>query len=127
MLINDLKEKFPLNEKEILSFINSAPNRYKLYNIKKRHGGMREIAEPTKSLKILQSWALNKYLSKYNIHPSAIAYVKNKNIKDFVLPHSNNRYLLKIDLSSFSLLLSSISPCILTLLILEFLKRSMIL
>ncbi|WP_448757239.1 retron St85 family RNA-directed DNA polymerase [Aggregatibacter sp.] len=101
MLINDLKEKFPLNEKEILSFINSAPNRYKLYNIKKRHGGIREIAEPTKSLKILQSWALNKYLSKYKIHPSAIAYVKNKNIKDFVLPHSNNSYLLKMDFKDF--------------------------
>ncbi|HHF3652132.1 TPA: hypothetical protein ACPOHD_000425, partial [Haemophilus influenzae] len=64
MLINDLKEKFSLNEKEILSFINSSPSRYKSYNIKKRHGGTREIAEPTRSLKILQSWALNKYLSK---------------------------------------------------------------
>ena len=90
-------DRFSLIEKEAKSFIESAPNRYKFYKIAKRHGGMREIASPTKALKIIQVWAFNKFLSNLEIHPSAIAYVKGKNIKDFVLRHSNNKYLLKID------------------------------
>ncbi len=36
------------------------------------------------------------HLSKYKIHPSAMTYVKIKYKKIFVLPHSNNKYLLKI-------------------------------
>lgn len=101
MIIEQMCDRFSLIEKEAKSFIESAPNRYKFYKIAKRHGGMREIASPTKALKIIQVWAFNKFLSNLEIHPSAIAYVKGKNIKDFVLPHSNNKYLLKIDFKNF--------------------------
>lgn len=101
MLLENLKKDFSLNESEALSFINSAPNRYKHYNIKKRHGGEREIAEPTKSLKVIQRWALNKFFKNFDIHSSAIAYVKNKNIRDFASPHAQKKYLLKMDFKEF--------------------------
>lgn len=101
MLLELLKKELLLNEKEALSFIRTAPNRYKHYNIKKRHGGERNIAEPTKSLKILQKWALNKFLIEFSCHSAAIAYIKKKNIKDFVLPHAKNKYLLKMDFEDF--------------------------
>lgn len=101
MIIEELCKKFSLTEKEAKSFIESSPNRYKFYTIKKRHGGTREIAEPTKTLKIIQIWALDKFLSNIEINPSAIAYVKGKNIKDFAIPHSNNKYLLKVDFKNF--------------------------
>lgn len=101
MLLEKLKKDFSLNSDEAISFIKSAPSRYKIYNIKKRHGGEREIAEPTKSLKTLQRWALNIYLSEFKVHSSAIAYIKNKSIKNFVQPHSKNKYLLKIDFKNF--------------------------
>lgn len=101
MLLELLKKEFLLNEKEAISFINAAPNRYKYYNIKKRHGGEREIAEPTKSLKKLQRWVLSKYFSTIECHSAAIAYIKNKSIKDFALPHAKKKYLLKMDFKDF--------------------------
>ena len=39
MLLDNLKKEFLLNNDEAISFINSAPNRYKVYKIKKRNGG----------------------------------------------------------------------------------------
>lgn len=101
MLLELLKKEFLLNEKEAISFINTAPNRYKHYNIQKRHGGEREIAEPTRSLKKLQRWVLNKYFSTIECHSAAIAYSKNKSIKDFALPHAKKKYLLKMDFKDF--------------------------
>ena len=101
MLLDNLKKEFPLNNDEAISFINSAPNRYKVYKIKKRNGGEREIAEPTKSLKKLQYWALREYLLNCETHSSATAYVKNKNIKDFATPQARNKYILKMDFKDF--------------------------
>lgn len=101
MLLEKLMKEFSLNKHEAISFIISAPNRYKIYNIKKRHGGEREIAEPTKSLKSIQMWGVKKYLEGLDIHPSATAYIKNKNIKDFASPHAKNKYLLKLDFKNF--------------------------
>lgn len=101
MLLEQLKKDLSLNSNEAISFIDSAPNRYKHYYIKKRHGGEREIAEPTRTLKNLQIWAMNKYLLDFEIHKSAIAYVKKKGIKDFVYPHTKNKYLLKLDFKDF--------------------------
>ncbi|OAQ14472.1 reverse transcriptase [Bibersteinia trehalosi Y31] len=101
MLLEQLQKNFSLSKAESISFIESAPNRYKFYNVKKRHGGEREIAEPTRTLKTLQLWAMNQYLLDFDIHSSAIAYVKKKNIKDFVYPHTKNKYLLKLDFKDF--------------------------
>ncbi|VGM96657.1 Retron-type reverse transcriptase [uncultured Avibacterium sp.] len=101
MILDKIEKDFSLNSGEVKSFISSAPNRYKVYSIKKRHGGTREIAEPTKSLKILQVWAVKNFLAKAEIHSSAIAYRKNKNIKDFASPHVNNKYMLKLDFNNF--------------------------
>lgn len=101
MLLEKLRKDFSLNENEALSFINSAPNRYKHYNIQKRHGGEREIAEPTKSLKIIQRWTFSKFFADFKCHSAAIAYIKSKSIKDFALPHARKKYLLKMDFKDF--------------------------
>lgn len=101
MILESLIKYFSLNKNEAISFIKTSPNRYKKYSIKKRHGGEREIAEPTKSLKIIQKWALKEYLLPIKPHDSAIAYIKGKNIKNFALLHANNKYLLKIDFKDF--------------------------
>lgn len=101
-LFENLLDKFQLHEQLMNSFIHSAPYKYKFHKIAKRHGGEREIAQPVKSLKIVQRWLIKNYLSKYPVHKkSAIAYVKDKNIKDFAEPHKNNIYLLKLDFKNF--------------------------
>lgn len=100
-ILQKLSEKFQLHEEIMTNFINSAPYRYKIHSITKRHGGEREIAQPVKSLKIVQRWLIKNYLSKYPVHKTAVAYVKHKNIKDFALPHKKNPFLLKLDFKDF--------------------------
>lgn len=101
-LFENLLDKFQLHEQLMNSFIHSAPYKYKFHKIAKRHGGEREIAQPVKSLKIVQRWLIKNYLSKYPVHKKvAIAYVKDKNIKNFAEPHKNNIYLLKLDFKNF--------------------------
>lgn len=101
-ILQTLSEKFQLHEQSMRSFINSAPYKYKIHFISKRHGGRREIAQPVKSLKIVQRWVVKHYLSKYPIHKVvATAYIKHKNIKNFAEPHKNNAFLLKLDFINF--------------------------
>lgn len=101
-LFENLLDKFQLHEQLMNSFIHSAPYKYKFHKIAKRHGGEREIAQPVKSLKIVQRWLVKNYLSKYPVHKkAAIAYVKDKNIRNFAEPHKNNIYLLKLDFKDF--------------------------
>ena len=101
-ILQNLSEKFQLHEQSMRSFISSAPYKYKIHFISKRHGGQREIAQPVKSLKIVQRWIVKHYLSQYPIHRIvATAYIKDKNIKNFATPHKNNAFLLKLDFSNF--------------------------
>lgn len=51
-----LLANFNLNTTELNIFIKTAPYRYKKYEIPKRKGGTRTIAQPTKALKIVQRW-----------------------------------------------------------------------
>lgn len=100
-VFEELLDKFNLDTHTLEIFIQTAPNKYKFHKITKRHGGLREIAQPVKSLKIVQRWLIKRYLSKYPIHYVATAYIKNKSIKDFALPHKDNSYLLKLDFKNF--------------------------
>ena len=94
-------ETFSLNPYEAEIFIKTAPERYKLHSISKRHGGIRYIHQPTKNLKFIQRWLVNSYFSSMPIHSCAHAYVKNRNILSNAKPHSHNKYLMKLDFSDF--------------------------
>ena len=100
--IDLLAEKLPFNREEIQLLITTAPNRYKVHTIEKRHNrGTREIAQPTAEVKIAQK-LLQQYLhGKLPIHDSAKAYREKICIKDHAEPHAKQRYLLKIDFQEF--------------------------
>lgn len=87
---------------ELRKYISSCPYRYKKFYIPKRNGnGTRLIAQPSKELKFLQNLVLNKYLTSLPVHYACKAYIKNSNIKDNALVHSNHSYLLKMDFKDF--------------------------
>jgi hypothetical protein len=50
-LIERLMQELRITEREVLRLIETAPERYKVYRIKKRRGGTREIAHPARELK----------------------------------------------------------------------------
>lgn len=101
-LIELMLQELPFTEHELVLLIATAPARYKVHHIEKRNGrGLREIAQPTAEVKLLQRWAITRVLNNLPVHSAASAYVKGKSIKDHAAAHAGSRYLLKLDFQNF--------------------------
>jgi hypothetical protein len=90
-----------LSFSDVSRIVRTAPKRYKVYNIPKRSGGERTIAQPSRELKDLQYFLMARVLSALPIHPAATAYREGLNIRDNALPHVHSTVLLKMDLIDF--------------------------
>lgn len=97
-----LARRLPLSRGELLLLIATAPNRYKVHTIEKRHNrGTRLIAQPTAEVKIVQTLLQGQIQRMLPIHENAKAYRVGTSIKDHAGPHAKQRYLLKIDFKDF--------------------------
>ncbi len=74
---------------------------YRSFKIPKRSGGLRDIVTPYASLLEVQQWILQNILSKFEIHKSAYAYVKGRNVAQNAYQHIGADEMLKIDLKDF--------------------------
>jgi RNA-directed DNA polymerase len=74
---------------------------YRKFEISKRNGKPRRIAEPLPSLKAVQLWILNNILE--NISPSkfAKAYIAKRDIRDNAKYHVGKPMVLKMDIRDF--------------------------
>jgi RNA-directed DNA polymerase len=101
-IIERIQSDFSLSLHDARVLIFTAAYRYKLHHIEKRHGrGKRLIAQPTAEIKLLQRWAIEKYVDQLPIHKAATAYRSGISIKDHAAIHADNRYLLKLDFQDF--------------------------
>lgn len=100
-IVKVLMRELRLSEREVNNLIGSAPERYKVYFIKKRSGGLREIAHPAPELKAAQRAVMRQYLYGLPVHPCATAYRKGSSIRDNAQRHSHNRVILKYDFKDF--------------------------
>jgi len=73
-----------------------------VYDIPKRDGGHRTIAQPSRELKSIQRFIMANCLHSLPVHPAATAYVRGTSIRDNATAHSKNNVILKLDFSSFS-------------------------
>lgn len=102
ILLDLLAKKLPLSKSELQLLIVTAPNRYKVHAIEKRHNrGKRLIAQPAAEVKMAQVIAQKALNGKLPIHECAKAYQPKTSIKDHATPHAQNRYLLKVDFKDF--------------------------
>lgn len=60
--------------------ILTAPLRYKIFEIPKRGGGMREVAQPAREVKTLQRWVVRELKPLLPIHSAATAYQTGSSI-----------------------------------------------
>lgn len=100
-VFREMLDELPLRGAELIHLISNAPYTYKVYEIPKRTGGTRTIAQPAKATKFLQYWAIENYLSKLPIHLCATAYREGLGIKENATRHKNNAYLAKFDFKDF--------------------------
>ena len=96
-IVKELSQIFFFSERKIFNWIKTSPIRYKVYEIEKRNGGKRTIAQPEKYSKLLQQSVIKNQLSGLPIHDCAKAYKKDIGIKDNAEMHKENQYLLKMD------------------------------
>jgi RNA-directed DNA polymerase len=78
-----------------------ARSQVKIFHIKKKSGGNREIFHPSKKLKTIQYWMMHRIFNRMPLHDAAMAYRENVSILDNAKKHSSNRYFLRIDLKDF--------------------------
>lgn len=90
-----------LEYNNVKHIIKNSSNFYKVYPIRKRKGGKRQISSPYRSLKIMQQY-INKFiLNNVPIHENAFGFVKEKSIVHNARKHINQDCILNIDLADF--------------------------
>lgn len=81
--------------------ILTAPLRYKIFEIPKKNGGYREVAQPAREVKTLQRWVVRELKPLLPIHPAATAYQAGSSILSNAEAHAGSCYLLKLDFVDF--------------------------
>jgi RNA-directed DNA polymerase len=100
-LLESISLETGLSISDVERIIRTAPARYKHYQIPKRHGGVRLIAQPSRELKVLQRYLLEGWLATLPVHHSAMAYARGRNIYANAQAHSSARSILKLDFENF--------------------------
>lgn len=95
-------DEYGFNLHEVIKIVQTAPRRYKEYDIPKKHkAGKRRIAHPSAELKLLQRWIIANYLDALPVHPAAMAYEPNTSIQKNAAAHAKHNYLMKLDFQDF--------------------------
>ncbi len=81
--------------------IKTAPLRYKIFEIPKKAGGMRQVAQPAREVKAIQRWVVREIGPKLPIHKSATAYCSGSSIRRNAEAHTASRFMLKLDFKNF--------------------------
>ena len=96
-----LMDETGFSKEDLDAIIRTAPRRYKTYEIDKRSGGKREIAQPAKEVKFLQYLLMEKILRDRPVHFCAKAYKKDTSILDNAKVHAGKSPVLKMDFKDF--------------------------
>jgi len=74
---------------------------YLTYELPKTNGKTREIAQPSRELKAIQSWILRNILDKLSPSIYSKGFEKGTSILDNAFPHIGSTFVLTIDLENF--------------------------
>jgi RNA-directed DNA polymerase len=85
----------------LAKIIQTAPLRYKLFEITKKSGGVREVAQPAREVKAIQRWVIDNIGPRLPIHEAATAYRNESSIRKNAAAHASSRYMLKLDFTNF--------------------------
>lgn len=86
---------------QLAKIVRTAPLRYKIFEISKKSGGVREVAQPAREVKAIQRWIVREIGPRLPIHESASAYRHGSSIRKNAEAHVNSRYMLKLDFTNF--------------------------
>ena len=90
-----------MGELDLRVILSNAPSRYKRFSIRKRSGGLRQIAQPAREVKALQRALIKHVLSSLAVHDCALAYQPGRSILDNATAHAGRGPIRKYDFSDF--------------------------
>jgi hypothetical protein len=96
-----IQEALGITGEQLARLVARAPYAYKIYDIPKRSGGVRTIAQPARETKFIQTWLIENIFKVLPVHESATAYAKGSSILKNVKAHKENRFIAKFDFSNF--------------------------
>lgn len=100
-LINEIGAAVGLSYQRVLRVATSARKRYKVFEIPKRGGGARVVAQPAREVKAIQRAIVEKFQLQLPIHDAATGYRRGLSIRHNASRHDNCKYLLKLDFEHF--------------------------
>ncbi|MDM5068495.1 retron St85 family RNA-directed DNA polymerase [Aeromonas salmonicida] len=74
---------------------------YNTFLMPKKSGGHRQISQPSRDLKALQSWILRNILDKLSVSKFSKGFEKGSSTLDNATPHIGANYILSLDLEDF--------------------------
>ena len=86
---------------DVERIIATAPARYFVFQIDKRTGGKRTIAQPARELKAIQHYILREKLSLFPVHECSTAYMSGNSIAKNASVHVTSSLILKMDFEGF--------------------------
>lgn len=99
--ISDFAREARLSKDTIYRLSKYSNYYYKIYEVPKKNGGSRTIAQPSRMLKGLQGWVLVKILNNLSPSSNCTAFRKGMNLLNNGLPHLGAIELLTIDIKDF--------------------------
>ncbi|WP_447529371.1 retron St85 family RNA-directed DNA polymerase [Vreelandella sp. TE19] len=99
--VEDLANEMRLSISKVRYLAYRSHYLYKTYQISKKNGSPRVIAQPNRELKAFQSWILRNILDKLSSSEHSKGFEKNTSILDNASPHVGSNYVLTIDLEDF--------------------------
>ena len=99
--LDDLSALTHLSKGLIFRLCRYADHFYRAYEIPKKSGGRRTIAQPSRETKALQGWILHNILAGLRVSSAAKGFEKGTSVVDNAAPHRGANALLCVDLEDF--------------------------
>lgn len=99
--IEDFSKEVRLSMDTIYRLSKYSSTHYRTYEIPKKSGGSRQIAQPSRMLKGIQGWILVSILNKLTPHNSSTAFRKGINLLDNAMPHIGAVEIVNLDIKEF--------------------------
>lgn len=99
--ISELSSQMRLSKGLLQKLYYKSDEHYKVYLLDKKSGGKREIAQPSRAMKAVQSWILRKILNRLTSSQNSKGFEIGESILSNASPHVGAHVLLNIDLEDF--------------------------
>lgn len=99
--LEQLSELVRISESSIKKLLLFSEHYYFTFEIPKKSGGSRLIAQPSRKLKAIQSWILRNILDKLSTSEASKGFERHTSIYDNAFPHIGSNVLLSLDIDNF--------------------------